>query len=335
MKKNITMQDIADKVGVSKVTVSKALNDKDDISDKLKQEIIDTAEKMGYRYNIGNQLLQNNISNNIGILTPEVFLEKDETFYTTIFKKINTVSDNLGYNTILSVIDKEQETNLEIPIICKNRVVDGLIILGQLSKDYINKISNFKIPMILVDFFYEDIELDSIVTNNFEASYEATLHLIKNGHRNIGFVGNIKNTRSIMDRYLGYCRALLEHDLDVKEANILKERDNNNNIIKYQLPNPLPTAFVCNSDQAAFNIIQKLKENDISVPDDCSIIGFDDIYYSSISYPKITTVRVKRDDMAESAVKLILQRINDGLNSNSKNVIYTELIERDSVKPIT
>ncbi len=334
MKDKVTMKDISDIVGVSKVTVSKVFNNRNDISEQLREKILKVADDLGYRYNPGIKTLKTGITNNIGVLVSQVFLERDENFYSNIFKKIYISAIEEDYNVILTVINNTQESNCELPIICKEHKIDGLVILGQIAEFYIQEIMKYGFPIVLVDFTYRNLELDSVVTNNFEASYFATNYLISKNHHNIGFVGNIKNTKSIMDRYLGFCKALFEHDLEVDEDFIIKDRDDNKNEIDYDIPKNLPTAFVCNSDKAAYVLIKKLKTNGYNIPDDCSIMGFDDVTHSIFSEPKITTMRVRKEEMADFSVKQILKRLKNKNTNVNKIIIDTDLIERDSVKSI-
>ncbi|SEO51702.1 transcriptional regulator, LacI family [Amphibacillus marinus] len=335
MKRKVTMQEISDIVGVSKVTVSKVFNNRTDVSDEVKQRVLKVAKELGYRYHAGVKTSKTSRLGNVGIVVPEVFLEPDENFYVHIYKHIYKEAEKLGYSTILSVINKDQLNHNDIPNICSEHKVDGLIILGELPEHYIKEsLMPYDIPIVLVDFALRDADLDSITTNNFEASYQATNYLISKGHKEIGFVGNIKTTQSIMDRYLGYCKAMMEHDYPVKEEHILKERDDDNHEVDYQIESGLPTAFICNNDKAAFYLIRSLQDMGLRIPDDCSVIGFDDNNHSIFSQPKITTMRVRKDEMARFALSKMHKYINNRKTTIDKLIIDADLIERESVKSI-
>lgn len=301
----------------------------------MKEKVLKVAEELGYRYNPGVKTLKTGITQNIGIVVSDLFLESDENFYVNIYKHLYQVAEEKQYNIILSVVWANQIKNLEVPNICKEHKVDGLVILGELPEDYIvNGIMNYEIPIVLVDFSIRDLDLDSITTNNFEASYMATNYLIGKGHREIGFVGNIKLTKSIMDRYLGYCKAMMENDFEVKEHYIIKERDDEKNLIDFEFGDILPTAFICNNDKAAYHLIKNLQEKGMSVPQDCSVMGFDDVSHSIFSDPKITTMRVRKEKMAEFAINKIIKHINKKTSSIEKIIIDADLVERDSVKEL-
>lgn len=335
MNKKVTMKDISEIVGVSKVTVSKVFNNRDDISEEVKEKVLKVADELGYRYNPGVKTLKTGVTRNIGVIVSKLFFERYEDFYVHIFKNLVQEAERKRYNLILSVARKDQISALELPNICKEHKVDGLVILGELPREYVQEMMKYRMPIVLVDFTIKDMEIDSIVTNNFEASYSATKYLIGMGHRSIGFVGNIKTTKSIMDRYLGYCKAMYEHDLELKEEYIIKERDDDKNELDYELSEDLPTAFVCNNDKAAYDLIKKLKAKGMDVPRSCSVIGFDDVAHSIFSDPKITTMRVRKDAMAEYAINRIIAQLENKKLAAEKIIIDADLVERDSVMELT
>lgn len=331
MAKRVTMQDISKIVGVSKVTVSKVFNNRDDISEEVRQKVLQVADELGYRYNPGVKTLKTGVTNNIGVIVSELFLERDEYFYINIYKHLYLAAESEQFNIILSVIRNTQISDLELPNICKENKIDAAVILGEFPEEYVKEIIRYQIPVILVDFTIRDLEIDSIVTNNFDASYLATNYLINKGHREIGFVGNIKTTKSIMDRYFGFCKAMYEYDLEINEDYIIRERDDFKNEIEYELGKEIPTAFICNNDKAAFDLIKKLQSQGVNVPEDCSVIGFDDVIHSTFSEPKITTIRVRKEEMAIFAVNRIIKRLKNKNISAEKVIIDADLIERESV----
>ncbi|XOQ45149.1 MAG: hypothetical protein ACFWTN_11995 [Clostridium sp.] len=161
--------------------------------------------------------------------------------------------------------------------------------------------------------------------------YNATKFLIERQHREIGFVGNINLTNSIRDRYLGYYRALIENGIKINTDYIIKERNDDNNDIDIVLPSTMPTSFVCNSDQAAFRLMEALEKANLRVPEDVSVIGFDDTLYSITSRPKLTTVSVNRKSMAENAITMIMDLLENSNLIPRKIVVSTSIIDRNSV----
>jgi LacI family transcriptional regulator len=231
----------------------------------------------------------------------------------------------------MEIISSEAEKRLVIPNIITDSKVDGIIILGQMSIDYVNLIKNTDMPLVLLDFYDELLDVDAIISDSFYGSYKVTNYLISQGHRHIGFVGKIFSTSSILDRYLGYYKALISNDLDVRQDWIIEDRSEDGEYIDYNLPNQLPTAFVCNNDGVAYLFINKLKKLGINVPKEISVVGFDNDIFANISAPKLTTVEVDIDTMTETAVDAMIRKISGDKHAIGRKVISGKLIIRDSV----
>ncbi|MBU3113271.1 substrate-binding domain-containing protein [Clostridium lacusfryxellense] len=331
MSKRITMQDVANKVGVSKVTVSKALTGKGEISESMREKIKQVAKELGYLYNHTGKNLGNSLTRSIGIITSERYFGQDANFYIDMYKMISDELENLNYTTILHILSPENEKNSIIPRMILEQKIEGVIILGQLARDYLKKINQYQFPMVFLDFYYNNFDVDSVITDNFFSAYEITSYLIENGHRNIGYVGNIKLTSSIQDRYLGYYKSMLEYDLEIKPQWIISDKDDDGEWKEIELPKEIPTAFVCNCDIAANNLIEKLKASGYNVPEDCSVVGFDDSIHATLSIPQITTIRVNLQELSKVAIKKIIKRIKDFHRYSSRVMVKTKLIKRDSV----
>lgn len=325
------MRDIADKLGVSSVTVSKALADKEGVSEELKIKIKQLATEMGYRYNTTAKAMKDGLSYNIGVIIPERFTGLTQSFYLMVYKQISLLLEEFGYFGILNILSSEDEENLNIPRIYAEKKVDGLIILGQVSKNYIQLIQEMDLPKVFLDFYDEHADIDAIVTDNFYGAYEITNYLISHGHRKIAYVGNIYSTSSIQDRYLGYYKSLLEHSIMLNEKWILPDRDERGKFIDIQLPEEMPTAFVCNCDQIAYLLIEQLKTQGYRVPDDCSVVGFDNDIFATLTTPKLTTMEVDFTQMSKIAVKYIMDKITSPEHKLGRVLVQGNIIFRDSV----
>jgi len=332
MKSNVTMRDIAEKLGVSSVTVSKALNDKEGVSEELKIKIKNLAEEMGYRYNTLAKSMKEGLSYNIGVVIPERFTGLSQSFYLKVYQSIAKVLENYGYYGILHILSTEDEEQLNLPRVYNEQKVDGLIFLGQISKEYIEIIKDIDSPKVFLDFYDEHADVDSVITDNFYGAYELTNYLVRNGHKKIAYVGNLYSTSSIQDRFLGYYKSLLEHNIRIREEFIINDRDERGKYIEIGLPDELPSAFVCNCDQVAHDVINKLKKCGYSVPGDCSVVGFDNDIYATITEPNLTTIEVDIDEMARTSVRFILEKIKNKNKKHGRYQVKGKIIYRDSVK---
>jgi len=154
------------------------------------------------------------------------------------------------------------------------------------------------------------------------------------GHKDIGFVGNLYATSSIQDRFLGFYKSLLEHYQALNQQWVINDRDEHGKFITMQLPEKLPTAFVCNCDQVALNLVRHLKDMAISVPSDISIVSFDNDIYAAICDPPLTTVEVNIKEMATVAIEHILEKMEDSSHRFGRIIIKGNIIHRKSVKKI-
>ncbi|WIV17484.1 substrate-binding domain-containing protein [Paenibacillus polygoni] len=334
MNKNITMRDIANQLGVSSVTVSKALNDKEGVSEELKERIKQLASELGYRVNMAAKTMREGLTYNIGVIIPERFTGPDQSFYLRVYQEISKSLEATGYYGILHILSSSDEEGLLLPRIYYDRKVDGFIVLGQINKPYIEVIENIEQPKLFLDFYDEHSSIDSVVTDNFYGAYELTNYLIQQGHRDIAYVGNLYSTSSIQDRFLGYYKSLLEHHIHLEPKWIINDRDEQGTYIDIELPSPLPTAFVCNCDQVAYSVVQKLKLMGHRVPEDCSVVGFDNDIYATLTEPHLTTIDVNINQMAQTAVQSLLRQINHPDVRFGRLVVKGEIIYRDSVKSL-
>lgn len=335
MKSNITMKDIANKLGVSSVTVSKALNDKEGVSDNLKLKIKKVASEMGYRFNSAAKSIKDGLSYNIGVMIPQRFTGLNDSFYLRVYQEIAVQLDHYGYFGILNILSSDEEEELSFPRVYSENKVDGIIILGQISKKYIETVQNMDLPKLFLDFYDEHAMIDSIVTDNFYGAYELTNYLIQNGHRDIAYVGNVHSTSSIQDRFLGYYKSLLEHGLKFEERLLLNDRDERGYYIDIELPDRMPTAFVCNCDQVAYNLCERLRGAGYRIPDDCSVVGFDNDIYATLNSPQLTTVEVDIEQMARTAVKSIMDKVSNPNRRNGRVLVHGKIIYRQSVRNIS
>lgn len=334
-KEQVTMRDIAGRLGISTVTVSKALNDKEGVSEELKARIKETAKEMGYRLNLAARAMKEGLSYNIGVIIPEQFTNVNHAFYLRVYQHIASRLEAYGYSSILHILTIEDEEALNLPRIYYEKKADGIIILGQIKPAYIEAVQQMTIPKLFLDFYQEGAQVDSIVTDNFYGSYELVSYLIREGHRQLAFVGNIHATSSIQDRFLGYYKSLLEHRIPLDPDWIIKDRDEQGILIDLELPTCMPTAFVCNCDQVARALIEKLKKEGIQVPADCSVVGYDNDIFATVSEPQLTTVEVDMEMLADAAVKTMMKKISRGEASTGRTVVQGRIIYRDSVKSLT
>ena len=325
------MSDIAKKMGISTVSVSKALSGKEGVSDSVRENIIKVAQEMGYKYVTSSREMACGVHNNIGVIVPERFFSEN-AFYSDLYQRVVKAFDKKGISCILEIISRQNEKECVMPNMMVNDKIDGLVVLGQMYPEYIDALADSTVPYIFLDFYNDKNAVDSVVGDSVYGSYLLTNYLISNGYTRIGFVGDIYATSSILDRYMGYYKAMIEHKLDAPKSWLISDRNDVGDYIKMELPEDMPDAFVCNCDEAAYYFINQLKQAGYAVPDDISVVGFDDYIYAKLCFPMLTTFRIDLEMMSEVACDAITRKVCDPDYRIGRKVICGDLVIRDSVK---
>ena len=339
MAKAVKLSDIAERVGVSTVTVSKALSGQKGVSEEVREKIRSIAEELGYQQPSAARKSQNHKNFNIGILISERFLVKYESFYWQMYQAVATRATAEECFTMLEVIGKAEEENGRMPKLVQERKVDGIIVIGKMMDAYLQHLNTEAgIPVIYMDYYNGREASDSVISNSYYGTYELTYYLYRMGHRKIAYVGTLLAMESITDRYFGYQKALLELGLEQKKDWVLDDRHIETGEIDtvnmLQIPKDMPTAFVCNCDLTASFLIKKLKDNGYRVPEDISVVGFDNYLYPGLSDIQITTYEVDLKEMAKKAVYNMISKISNENYKPGIHIVEGHMVLKESVAQI-
>ena len=339
MAKAVKLADIAERVGVSTVTVSKALSGQKGVSEEVREKIRSIAEELGYQQPSAARKSQNHKNFNIGILISERFLVKYESFYWQMYHAVATRATAEECFTMLEVIGKAEEESSRMPKLVQERKVDGIIVIGKMMDAYLQHMNTEAgIPVIYLDYYNGREASDSVISNSYYGTYELTYYLYRMGHRKIAYVGTLLAMESITDRYFGYQKALLELGLEQKKGWVLDDRHIETGEIDtvnmLQIPKDMPTAFVCNCDLTASFLIKKLKDNGYRVPEDISVVGFDNYLYPGLSDIQITTYEVDLKEMAKKAVYNMISKISNENYKPGIHIVEGHMVLKESVAQI-
>ena len=326
---NVTMRDLGKRLGVSAVTVSKALAGKSGVSEAMRQKIIRLADELGY-VNPNAQPEHKEQGLDVGILIPAHFFSTD-SFYAMLYKELVQCLTEAGHFGLLELYSREMEQGLILPNLLRSRRVDALILLGQPDHAYTELLVKQPLPVICMDFFDTAIQADMVVGDSAGGMAALTNHLVEQGHRDVAFYGTVRATSSIMERYLGYMAAMMAHDLPIRSEYLIPDRDAQGTLMPLVLPEKRPTALVCNCDWAARWAIDQLKGQGLRVPEDISIVGFDDFNYTPPTVPALTTYRVNRADMCQTVVRLLEERCAGDQKPMTRITVGGVCVYRDSV----
>ena len=328
--KGVTLGDIAKACDTSIVTVSKALTDKKGVSDELRRKIKAAAEEMGYVSSRAANIKNNHI---VGVVIPERFMNPNGSFYWALYNDLVKQFSAEGYYCLIEQISQEDEDKLAMPKIVMDGTASSVVSLGQLSREYAAELVRNMPNLVLLDYYIHGLELDSVTTDGYGGGYELTSYLCELGHRKIGYIGTVKATSSIFDRYMGYMKAMIDNSLEVRSDWTLDDRDCRS-FIKIAFPDELPTAFVCNCDLAASYLIRKLESEGYRVPEDISVVGFDNYLFPGLCDIGITTYEVDVAEMARRVIHKIVRKIANENYTAGVFIVDGHVVFKDSVARI-
>ena len=307
-----SIKDVAKEAGVSIATVSRVLNDIDVVNEETKKKVQEAIKKLGYRPNIVARSLKTQRTRTIGIIVPDI----SSQVYPEIVRGAEDVANIYKYNVMLCNSDCDGEKEKEYLKVLKEKMVDGVLYMSSsLEQDTLDLINELDIKTILVETSNKDNALPSVSIDNVSGAYEATKYLLDKGRKNIAFIGISKNDKNAWGmRFEGYEKALTEAGLEVKEElcffQNLKIKSGKKGVSELLARGCKFDGIVCASDEIAMGAINTLRENNISVPKDVSVIGFNGIEMANTFYPTITTIEQPMYDMCSVAMRMLIKLLN-------------------------
>ncbi len=328
MGKPVRMADIAERLGISVVSVSKALAGKSGVSEEMRAKVVALAQELGYEGVRGPAAAG---TGNVGVLVADRFFNENVfSFYTSLYRSLVLACGAEGLTCMMEIVSREAERSASLPVLVTGRKVDGLIFLGNLDPDYLHAVAGSGLPCLLLDFYIPGGKADCVVSDNLDGGCALTEHLLAQGRRDIGFVGSIRATCSIMDRYLGYQRALRMAGLTPREDWLLEDRDEKGDFIPLKLPEELPQAFLCSCDEVAYRLVEILRRAGKRVPEDIAVCGYDDFRFATLCQPPLTSYRVNVEQMAETAVNRISARLRQEQTEPLTFKVSGQMVLRES-----
>jgi len=341
------IDDIARLANVSKSAVSLALNGKPGVGPETRDKILKIAQDTGYvqRSQVHaqqvyrtNRFLRLVALTNSGIVLDE--FEK-QPFFTELIRHIEDQCSSNGYSLLFSSIQGDLLAE-EIQRLATDVEASGLILLGtNLTREQVALVSGQIANLVVLDTCHESVSADFVVMNNFMGGYQAARHLIELGHRRIGYVQSKSRMHNFDSRRRGFDAALEEFGLTLAPEHMFTIAPT---VVSSQeeflqswsgLRGDRPTALFCECDYMAISVIKSAHELGIRVPDELSVIGFDDIAEAEVITPELTTIHVEKETIAALAVeRLIRLTEQEGRNLHLKTLVDTSLVVRKSTKAL-
>jgi DNA-binding LacI/PurR family transcriptional regulator len=329
---SITIQDIAQKLGVSVSTVSKALNNYSDVSQETRIRIQDAAREMGYYPSVAAQSLRSRQTNRIGLVVNYPVATVGDYLAELIIGAAKAAEQE-SFNIILYTTVADQFDRLAR--ICRGREVDGLLLLWvkQIVKSAALMQSE-NVPFVIVARRVSEQKLPFVVADNYGGALALTRHLISLGHRRIAFTPQPELRETNQDRFAGYRQALEEAGIPYEDRLVIPIPVESQ--IRYQaimqlfdMPAP-PSAIFAFNDNVAIEALRFATNRGLRVPDDVAIAGFDGMYSSLITTPSLTTVRQPVQEIGQRAVELLVQNMSARTSTPQQVILPTELVLRQS-----
>jgi len=335
MKKKTTIYDIAERLGLTAATVSRALNNNPKISEKTRKLVQETAAEMNYEQNTLAKALKSGKSYNVGVIVPRI----DSNFFASVIRGIEEELYPKGYHVIICQTHDQEKLETGNINSLLNAQVDGILMSISNAKTkhkIFDSIAQKNVSLIFFDRKKDIPNVSSVTIDDFNGAYEATKHLIQQGYKRIAHLSNDRSLEIFKNRYLGYKQALIDHGLEVDESlvietfsKVLEGRKTTKRLLS--LPNP-PDAIFSSSDFSALGAIEEIKAHGLRIPEDISVIGFSNEPFTRFMELSITSVDQSPIEMGRIAAKVFLEEV-DGDRKTKKTqqiVLKPELIIRKS-----
>ncbi|GIP24294.1 LacI family DNA-binding transcriptional regulator [Paenibacillus sp. J22TS3] len=337
-KEKVTIQHIADSLGISRNTASKALNGSDSIPAETRNKVIRKAIELKYKqfaYVESDNLLPKN-PGNIALFTCN--LPNSSHFGSFLISGLEKRISSEGYNLSIHIIRETELSTQSLPNNFETSKVDGIICIEMFDKAYSELVTSLGLPTIFIDcssdVLYPELKADLLLMENEHSTYYITRKLIDSGLTRIGFAGDYDHCKSFNERWAGYQRALTESGLQPELSSCIVGEDRlfSDSWVAGQIEhmNTMPDAFICANDFIAVQVMKALKSRGVQIPDEVRICGFDDAPESRIVEPHLSTVHIYNNEMGVTAAEMLLSRVKNPAQPYQIIHVRTEPIFRES-----
>ena len=331
------IKDVAERAGVSASTVSRVLSGKSCVNEETRRKVLDAVRVLDYSPNVLAKSLKMGHSNTIALMVPSI----ENTIFPAIARGVEDTARKNGYTVVLCNTDEDVDVEKEYITKLRTRWIDGFIVASMLpNSDHIRRLWEEGFPVVLTSRYYGD-PVDAVVVDNFRAAYNAVSYLIRTGHRQIALALGRKELPFYTERWEGYRAALEDGGLPYDERLVVHETNGTNSfyhLTKQLVKGPVkPDAIFATSDPKAIVVMRALHDCGLRIPEDVSVLGFDNAYISSLIEPPLSTVSQPLYDMGVIAAKKLIRRIRSKEDKSlyeppSVEVMPTDLIIRKSTR---
>lgn len=328
-----TIYEVSALAGVSVSSVSRAMNDHQHVSEKTKKKVQEAMAQLGYKPNSSARSLASSRTNSIGVLVSELH----GPFYGDMLSGIESELKHSQKHTIIAAGHSDEKSELDSINFLIERNCDALILhVDAVSDDYLIELSKGPIPCVIINRYIAEIANNCIHVDNKLGGYQATKYLLEHGHSELAYISGPDWKSDSQGRLEGHIQALNEYNL-VFERELLYtgnfETSGGIEGMKYFLSQNKPfTAVICANDEMASGAMKVAREQHLHVPNECSIVGFDNVFFTEYLHPQMTTIDNPVNEIGHMAAKWVLKQVYKKDNLEIKNLFEPTLIIRESSK---
>ncbi|MEY8337683.1 LacI family DNA-binding transcriptional regulator [Lachnospiraceae bacterium 62-35] len=330
----VSIRDISRITGYSPATVSNALNYKKGVNRETAAEIFRVAKETGY-------INENSITKiKLVIFRRNGSIIEDTPFFPAMITGFEQECRKFGYEMVICNVDQRDPDYKQMVHDLINETGSAIVVLAtEMQEGDLEIYKKAACPLVVMDCWTESMEFNAVLINNEDSAKMATEYLICKGHKKIGYLRSSFRIKGFRSRFYGYQVALKKHKIELEDKYIFTVTPNLNGAYQDMLSyldsgKELPTAFFADNDLMALGAMKALQERGYRIPEDVSMVGFDDLPFSEISTPRLTTLRVPNGEMGQLAVRRIVDMIEKKDNINVKTQVCTRFIVRDTVKDL-
>lgn len=332
-----TIKDVAQEANVSISTVSRVLNNSGYTSEETRKKVIEAVEKLNFKRNMIAAAMIKKKTSTFGLIIPDI----KNVFYADLTRAVEDTANKYGFNILLCNTDNDLSKEAEYIDLLIAKGVDGIIFSTPEVKDM--NIKNVvdahpELPVVILGSKLPNVHANEILVDNFEGAYLATTHLIDMGHKEIAFLTGGRDSSASIERHKGFRFAMSERGLEVNSHFVCFDKyyieSGYINALKLLTSKRKPTAIFAGSDAIAVGIYKAARELKLTIPDELSVIGFDDSQYAEILAPNLTTIHTPIGEMGERAIEVAVKMINKKKNAKETLLFHPTLKVRESTKSL-
>lgn len=331
---NVTIIDVAKRAGVSYATVSRVINNEAYVKEETRQRVQKALAELGYVANRQARSLRGGRTQMIGLLVHDF----GSGYIGEIIRGIDQELQKRHYDLVLYTTHGHRYRESDYVATLTRGMVDGLLLVLPLAAEsYLDRLRQARFPHVVIDDHGVNIEGPAVGATNWQGAHDGTTHLLQLGHRRIGFITGNLELGCAIDRREGYCAALQTHGVEVDPALVVigdfTQMAGYDSTKKLLAISPRPTAIFASNDMMAFGAMEAIREQGLRIPEDISVLGFDNLPQSVGVHPPLTTVQQPLEQMGRVATEMLFRYLENPHHTEERQALPTQLVVRQSCQP--